>query len=200
MTDRTLRELVDAAIEDRRPLDTPAFARLADKASKGDRLYWLAQTRLDEAVAVWRERESADRVRPAGIAAVVAARLALHAWRGLRTAKTSAALALGLSGIVVWSGREAEPPGVAMPAVSLERVMTVAPGPVPPARSVDGVPEFRGQPYLAPDSPSGPADGYAEATETAERLAYAFEPVGEHVGSVVRLLIDAVPGSDVFAM
>ena len=78
--------------------------------------------------------------------------------------------------------------------------MTVAPGPVPPARSVDGVPEFRGQPYLAPDSPSGPADGYAEATETAERLAYAFEPVGEHVGSVVRLLIDAVPGSDVFAM
>ncbi|HEX6987435.1 MAG TPA: hypothetical protein VF170_18800, partial [Planctomycetaceae bacterium] len=56
----------------------------------------------------------------------------------------------------------------------------------------------RREPLVAPLPPE--PDRFAQAAVTAERLAYAFEPVGQQVGTVVRFLVDAVPGADVFSM
>lgn len=44
------------------------------------------------------------------------------------------------------------------------------------------------------------SEQFAAASVTAGRLAYALQPVGEQVSSVVQLLIDSVPGSEVFAL
>lgn len=196
----SFRELVDAAIEAREPLDTPAFARLAESASPVDRAYWQSQIRLDGALSEWRRKQVPVATRgPLRVAGSVAAATALKTWQGVRSAQTATALALGLSAVVIWSGREAAPPapgGSAVADLPAEPVMTVKPPVVAPMPRM----ALDDSQALAMAEPAVPRDGFAEAAETAERLAYAFQPVGEQVGSVVRLLIDAVPGSDVFSM
>jgi hypothetical protein len=196
----SFRELVDAAIEAHEPLDTPAFARLAEGASSADRDYWRSQICLDRAVSAW-QRKSSDLPTRSLLrsTATIAAAAVLKTWHGVRSAQTAAALALGLSAVVVWSGREAAPPDAVVSAVAAVRTKPVATL-RPPV--VAQIPQMRldDSQALAMADSAAPRDGFAEAAETAERLAYAFQPVGEQVGSVVRLLIDAVPGSDVFSM
>lgn len=193
----SFRELVNAAIEAREPLDTPAFVRLAESASPADRAYWRSQVRLDAAVSDWRRKHASPpgRLRRAG---AVTAAAALKAWHGTRTAQATA-LALGLSAVVIWYSRESgpsEPDVSTIAAVPVEPVMTLRPPVVAPAPRA----EFDGSRTLAMAEPGTPQPDFAEAAEAAERLAYAFQPVGEQVSSVVQLLIDAVPGSDVFSM
>jgi hypothetical protein len=199
---RGFRELVDAAIEARRPLDTAEFARLAGEASPADRRYWQAQVRLDSAIADWRDAEKAGVVRRRSrTAANVVGAGALAAWRTFGTPRTAAALALGLSAtFLLWP--KASAPVIETVAVSIEPEHSAA-----SSRPVRPAPVPAPQPP-APGTTRGPNDTLAmaqdkrfeEATATAERLAYAFQPVGEQVGTVVRFLIDAVPGSDVFSM
>lgn len=199
---RGFRELVDAAIEARRPLDTAEFARLAGEASPADRRYWQRQVRLDFAIADWRGAEEVRVVRsPFRTAGAAFGAGALVAWRSVRTAQTAAALALGLTAaFLLWPKVPA--PVVETFAVSVDSEHAAEPSPpVQPApAAAPGT--------TVPDGNRGSSDTLAmaqdkrfeEATATAERLAYAFQPVGEQVGTVVRFLIDAVPGSDVFSM
>lgn len=194
----SFRELVNTAIEAREPLDTPAFARLAESASPADLIYWRSQIRLDAAVSDWQRKcaTAPGRLRTAG---AVTASATLKAWRRARTAQTATALALGLSAVVIWHSRETGPsdPDVSVIAAApVEPVMVVRPPAVAPVpRTKSG-----GTKALAMAEPGVPQPDFAEAAEAAERLAYAFQPVGEQVSSVVQLLIDAVPGSDVFSM
>jgi len=201
MTDPAFREIVDAAIEARRPLDTPAFSRLAESASEADRRYWRAHARLDRAVADWQAKHAVPKVRTVTRAALVTAGLALKAWQGVRSAQTAATLALALSAVVIWSGRQTEPLEPLVANSPTEPVLTIDSEPIAPVPqdASSGASGGSSAPLALADPPAARGD-FAEATETAERLAYAFQPVGEQVGSVVRLLIDAVPGSDVFSM
>lgn len=205
MTDRAFRELIDEAVEQRRSLDTPRFRRLADGASEQDRGYWQRQALLDRTIVAWRGGARTPSSRRGESLTVIGAGVFVKAWRGVRQGQTAAALALGLSAVVIWSGWGEKPPEPVAITVPTDPVVAIEPGPVSPepfdSRPVEPVRPEAGQIAAGGlTDGAGGAGGFTEATETAERLAYAFQPVGEHVGSVVRLLIDAVPGSDVFSM
>lgn len=108
-------------------------------------------------------------------------------------------MALGLSAAFLWWSRAPveEPPAVAMFSPA-EPVKFEDPEKAVPSIAL---PDLRDDAsVLAVAAPAAPPHDFAKAADTAERLAYAFQPVGERVGSVVRLLIDSVPGSDVFSM
>lgn len=168
------RHLADA-VESRRPFDTPEMSQLAAEAD--DVAYWRNQVRLDQAISLWKEDWVVRKPRHASGRFVVAV----------------AAMALGLG--VVWVSR---PLQVMTPGAPQAATMTVAAVEVPGDVVSNIVVPEPIEPVVAP-LPRGDTR-LAEATVTAERLAYAFQPVGEQVGSVVRLLIDSVPGADVFAL
>jgi DNA-binding transcriptional LysR family regulator len=170
------RRLIAEAIASREPLDTEEFARLAIEA--GDDAFWRSQVDLDRAIGAWNVHSKRRSPR----------RLVVR-----RVSSLVAAVAAGIG--VVWITRPGE---TVAPEVRIQAGITEL-----PSRSiVAGLPAITEQFALVPVvAPRPPQDlRLAEATATAERLAYAFQPVGEQVSSVVRLLIDAVPGSDVLAL
>jgi DNA-binding transcriptional LysR family regulator len=170
------RRLIAEAIASREPLDTEDFARLAIEA--GDDAFWRSQVDLDRAIWAWNVHSKRRTPR----------RLVVR-----RVSTLVAAVAAGIS--VVWLARPAE---TVAPEVRIQAGVTEFPnGPIVAALPAITEP-FALMPVVAPKPPQDLR--LAEATATAERLAYAFQPVGEQVNSVVRLLIDAVPGSDVFAL
>ena len=170
------RKLVADAVASREPIDTEEFARLAAEA--GDERFWHSQVDLERAIAAWGTRAKQHKVR----------RIAVR-----RISACAAALAAGFG--AVWLARPMEPVGSSVPSAPTVKVS-------PAATIVLATPVVAVRPVQAPVvAPRPPQDQrMAEAAATAERLAYALQPVGEQVSSVVRLLIDAVPGADVFAL
>ncbi|MGC1273454.1 MAG: hypothetical protein WBC44_07070 [Planctomycetaceae bacterium] len=176
----TFRDRVESAIESHEPLDTPELRRLSLAADGDDRAYWRSQMQLDRAIADW-QQELRPRRSPAAIVRRAAAVLSI----------TAAGVAAGwLSGASLWFASNDQ---AARSIPSNDVVMIAEPEIGVPPVSSHPVDQTLAQHQLT-------SDQYAEAAETAGRLAYAFEPVGDRVGTVVRFLVDAVPGSDVFAM
>lgn len=176
----TFRNRVESAVESHEPLDTPELRRLSLAADGDDRAYWRSQMQLDRAIACWQQelgprRSSAAFIRRAAAVLSITAAGVAAGWL------SGASLGIGSNDEAVRSIPSDEFVMIAEPEIS-----------VPPVSS-HSVDQTLAQNQLA-------SDQYAEAAETAGRLAYAFEPVGERVGTVVRFLVDAVPGSDVFAM
>ena len=172
---RRLRDAVEA----RETLDRPEFARLAMQAGQCDE--WRREVQLDQAISAWRQQQ-----RKAGLRQTVRQ----------QAMTIAAATALGLGGL--WLMQPVEPVLTAGPAIA-EQVSYEEPtdrGRLVAARPLDS--SHRSQPVAAPRPDE--LDRFAQASVTAERLAYAIQPVGEQVGSMVRLLFDAVPGTDVLAM
>jgi hypothetical protein len=170
------RQLVAEAITSRQPLETEDFARLAEET--GEEMFLRSQIDLDHAIRAWKAH-----ARPNRRGRFVTRRAS--AW--------IATIAAGVSAI--WL---AQTIGPAAPEVRSEASTTTATIDV----SVTSVPAVAELWPRAPIVAPKPVQDHrlAEATATAERLAYAFQPVGEQVSSVVRLLMDAVPGSEVFAL
>jgi hypothetical protein len=172
------RQLVADAVASRESIDTDDFARLAAEA--GDESFWRSQVDLDRAIATWSARTKERRSRR----------------RVMRRVPVAvAALAAGVA--VFWVAR---PEPIASDLL-LKASMTVSAkaASVPAVPAVPSVAErLTPAPVVAPRPPQD--QRLAEATATAERLAYAFQPVGEQVSSVVRLLIDSVPGADVLSL
>lgn len=168
--------LIAQAVAARDPLDTEEFARLAEES--GEEMFWRSQVDLDRAIRTWKHQTKPN-VR--------------RRFTARRVSVGVATLAAGLGAI--WINRPVEPiePKVRSEA-SIAATPTEAIMPSVPAVAQRWSPA----PIVAPKPPQDRR--LAEAAETAERLAYAFQPVGEQVSSVVRLLIDAVPGSEVFAL
>jgi hypothetical protein len=169
------RQLVADAVASRESIDTDEFARLAAEA--GDESFWRSQVDLDRAIATWsahtKERGS----------------------RRLVMRRVSAAVTALAAGVAVFWVARPEPVAsdlLLKGSVTISAKMTSVPAvPSVAERSVPA-------PVVAPRPPQD--QRLAEATATAERLAYAFQPVGEQVSSVVRLLIDSVPGADVLSL
>jgi hypothetical protein len=169
------RQLIADAVASRESIDTDDFARLAAEA--GDEPFWRSQVDLDRAIATWSARKKERRSR----------RLAMR-----RVFAAVATLAAGVAAF--WLA----PPEPIASDLLLEgsvavsaKAMNVPTLPLVAERSIPA-------PIVAPRPPRN--ERLAEATATAERLAYAFRPVGEQVSSVVRLLIDSVPGADVLSL
>jgi hypothetical protein len=168
--------LIAEAVAAREPLDTEEFALLAEVS--GEETFWRSQVDLDRAICAWKQREKPT----------------VHRRRfAQRILLSVAGVAAGLGAI--WMSRPIDP---IAPRVQIETSIVAAPTDaiMPPVPAI-------AQPW-SPDPVVAPKPSQdrrlADAAETAERLAYAFQPVGEQVSSVVRLLIDAVPGSDVLAL
>lgn len=168
--------LIAEAVAAREPLDTEKFARLAEES--GEEMFWRSQVDLDCAIRTWKHQAKPN----------VRRRLTAH-----RVSVGVATLAAGFGAI--WMSGPVKP---VAPKVRSE--VSVAAAPTDAIRpSVPTVAQrWPPAPIVAQKPPEDRR--LAEAAETAGRLAYAFQPVGEQVSSVVRLLIDAVPGSEVFAL
>jgi hypothetical protein len=170
------RRLIAEAIASRASLDTEEFARLAIEA--GDDAFWRSQVDLDRAIWAWNAHSKRRTPRRFVVRRVFA---------------LVSTVAAGIG--AVWLARPAE---TVAPEVRIQASSTELRN-QPIVAALPAITEpFALVPVVAPRPPQDRR--LAEATATAERLAYAFQPVGEQVNSVVRLLIDAVPGSDVFAL
>jgi hypothetical protein len=170
------RQQLAEAVEARESLATARMASLAAEA--GDIAFWQSQVRLDRAIGAWK-----DQRRP---------RLAGRPLAG-RLCASIAALAAGFG--AAWVSRPVE---TMLPNVATVPTMAVATLEPPTAEGFESIRPEPLVPVVAPIPRN--ENRLAAATVTAERLAYAFQPVGEQVSSVVRLLIDSVPGADVFAL
>ena len=174
----TFRDRIERAVENREPLDTPEFRRLAATATEHERADFRDQVALDHAIVAWRGAVRETQIRVAvrrRVAAFVAA----------------AAAGAGFAWIAVSGPATHDATGIDVAQTSPVAVIA----PENAARSAVVVRD-----PLVASRPSSPQTQFAEASLTAERLAYAFEPVGEQVGTVLRFLVDSVPGADVFSM
>lgn len=175
----TFRERVELAIESRESLDTPDLQQSSLAASGDDRAWWQEQLRLEQAIAEWRNAQCSPRPLQRNVR---------------RLAAVVSVAAAGLVAGWITTGMPIFPPDrAARTAVGTEETAAMSNG----AAAASGT--FADRPAALPDDPFQ-SDQFAEAAATAGRLAYAFEPVGERVGTVFRFLVDSVPGSDVFAM
>lgn len=179
----TFRDRVESAIESREPLDTPELRRLSFSGTCEEREWWQEQVRIDRAIGEWQSEFCPSQPLR---------------WNARRLAAALAVTAAGLlagwfaaSDSVPDSNQPVRPASVPGEVASVPTVSPIAPK---PRVETDAF----GPSTLA--THQFKSDQFAEAAETAGRLAYAFEPVGERVGTVVRFLVDSVPGSDVFAM
>ncbi|MBA3314282.1 MAG: hypothetical protein M3552_22790 [Planctomycetota bacterium] len=170
------RRRVADAVESREALDTPELARLASEA--GDVAFWRSQVRLDRAISAWKTPDRSITLRRPVL-------------RRLGAAVSAAAIGFGAA----WISRPAETVVPDMPPVTTMQVAALDVPVEPPSEIITRT-------ELTPVAAPRPSQDtrLAQATLTAERLAYAFQPVGDQVSSVVRLLIDAVPGADVLAL
>jgi len=176
MTVVQFRRLIEEAVALRQPLDTDDFAQFAAEA--GDEAFWRSQVDLDRAIEAWSVRSKRPNPRRLVVRRV-------FAW--------VATLAAGIG--VIWLARPADS---LAPEVRIEANLSKSSSqPIVAALPVMSEP-LALAPVVAPRPPQD--QRLANAAATAERLAYAFQPVGEQVSSVVRLLMDAVPGSDVFSL
>ncbi len=130
-----------------------------------------------------------------GIDPRAAARLdsAIRAWtsraKSRRRRRVVASVGLACAAVaVIVSQRPTDRPSE--PSVIVE-----APAALPAEESVRSVPPAPPVVAAVSDEPTAADDRLADATQTADRLAYAFQPVSDGVGDVMRLLIDAVPGA-----
>ena len=174
----TFRERVQTAIENREPVDSAELHRLALSADPEDAEWWQEQIALERAIAEWRTV-----VRRSSARAEIARRVAIS----FATVAAGAAL--------VWLSTS--------PGVELHETEVIAA--IAEAEEIAVGAEVRPERLLASRAPvvaPRPAspDRFAQASITAERLAYAFEPVGERVSTVFRFLVDSVPGAEVFSM
>jgi hypothetical protein len=169
------RQLVAEAVASRESIDTDDFALLAAEA--GDESFWRSQVDLDRAIATWSSRKKELRSR----------RIVMR-----RISGAVAAVAAGVAAF--WLAR----PEPVAPDLLLKGSVTIS----AKATNFPAVPLVAERSIPAPVIAPRPRQDQrlAEATATAERLAYAFQPVGEQVSSVVRLLIDSVPGADVLSL
>lgn len=176
MSASPFRRRLAAAIASRQALDTPHWAQRAIEAD--DVAFWQAQVQLERAIPAWKHH-SVTTPRTRSVIRRVAAPV----------------MAMSLAVAAAWISHPVES---VVPLAPPEPVVAMVPvGDVLISKPADPLPAIL--PPVVARRPA-PDNRLAEATVTAERLAYAFQPVGEQVGSVVRLLIDAVPGADVFAL
>ena len=133
-----------------------------------DRIDPHAEARLDSAIGAWVQRGRVQRVRRRRLAASVL----------IAAVVASVAISQRPDGRALVT---AAPDPATLESVEVPvRPVPVEP-PTPPVVTVD---------------PVVSDDRLAQASLTADSLAYAFQPVSDGVGDVMRLLIDAVPGTD----
>lgn len=174
MNEHPFRKHLERAIESRLPLAEVDFSEF--ESDSQDRAFFEQQAQLDQVISLWKAHHVRTGRR----------RRSRNALAGVSL------LAAGILGVALLNppkryeaGSEVESPAI----VSVDVVETdVSPETIATVL----------EPAVAPLPEE--SEQYAAATVTAGRLAYALQPVGEHVSSVVQLLIDAVPGSEVFAL
>ena len=187
------------AVEERRRLNTEADAPPAALAAREPQVAqeWGAQLQLDTAIAAWQHRQRAQRRQALHyrVAAGVAVAAALFVTVFPARDNTPGPQTLPVA-VIAPQSPTLKTPTVKTPTVKRLDAETLAVPtlPVTPVAPTRFAAADRG-PQTRVDADLAAAQRFERTAETAQRLVYAFGPVGDSVSDVMRRVMDAVPGA-----